>query len=167
MVQLKCSLSIGMFLLLTGVSVAAGLPLSCAQLSTTPKVDVPPDWKKIDLRDFSFAIPPDLKERDVRGIDSEVWEYRSRDLRLAIDYGMYSDDLDSYSDRPEYKAEWVSIDSKKAKVVTYRSGKSYVAAVYFPGLWGSDTKLGFSVESKSAAEQELSKKIFQSIRFRR
>jgi hypothetical protein len=156
-----------MFIFLIGIFVSAGLSPAYAQVGTTPKVDVPRGWKKIELRDFSLEIPPGMKKRDVRGIDSEVWEYRSRDLRLAIDYGMYSNDLESYADRPEYKAEWISIDGKEAKVATYRSGKDYVAAVYFPGLWGSDTKLGFSVESKSATGQELSKKIFQSIRFRR
>ena len=167
MVRLISRLSLKTLIFVIGVSILAALSPAHAQVSAAPKVDVPRGWKKIELRDFSFSIPPDMRERDVHGIDSEVWEYRSRDLRLAIDYGMYSTDHESYAEQPGYKLEWVSLDGESAKVATFRSGKYFVAAVYFTGLWGSDTKLGFSVESKSASGQELSKKIFQSIRFRR
>jgi hypothetical protein len=167
LVRYISNLSVKTLIFAIGVTIVAGLAPIHAAMSAAPKVEVPRSWKKVELRDFSFSIPPDMKERDVRGIDSEVWEYRSREMRLAIDYGMYSIDQKSYAEQPGYKSEWVSIDGQRAKVATFRSGKYFVAAAYFSGLWNSDTKLGFSVESKSAAGQELSKKIFQSIRFRR
>lgn len=117
-------LSIGTLTFGLGISIAAWFFPSHSQVSTPSKVDVPHGWKKVELSDFSFYVPPDMKERDVRGIDSEVREYRNRNMRLGIDYGMYSNDLKSYAARPEYKSESVSIDGEKAKVATYRSSKS-------------------------------------------
>jgi hypothetical protein len=112
-----------------------------------------------------------MKDRKVRAVDSFVWEYRGGGLRLAIDYGMYSNDLSAMEREPDSHVEWVSIHGEKAKVVTGRAGKSFVAAVHFPNLGGNDasgrTKLTFSVESRSAAGQTEAKKIFQSIKFRR
>ncbi len=125
------------------------------------------DWKKINLVDFQFYLPGDMKDQKVRGIDSAVWDYRNDCLRLAIDYGMYSNDLKSLASQPNHDSEWVLINCQKAYVVTCRYEKSYISAVHFPALWDSDTKLTFYVEGKSDNTQKIAREIFQSIKFRK
>ena len=159
-------------------SVAVRSHLSRAQVATPPPVTIPEGWKRIDLNDFSFYAPPDMKNQNVRGIDSAVWEFRNRALNLNIDYGMYSNDLKSYENQPEYKAEWLYIDGKKAKVATFRMSDEdtagsplkdlkYVSAVYFPDVGGGgDTKLTFWANCISPAAQGSARTIFLSLKFK-
>lgn len=129
------------------------------------------NWRRVELTDFSFDLPRGMKERKVKGVDSLVWEYRDGESRLAIDYGMHSNDLRAMAGTPGARAEWVSIDGRRANVVTSRSGKSYVAAVHFPDLGGDAasgrTKLTLSMESASPDGLADAQKIFHSIRFTR
>jgi hypothetical protein len=144
---------------------------------TTPPVTIPDNWKKIDLDAFSFYAPPDLKNQNVHGIDSAVWEFRTSSMTLNIDYGMYSNDLKFYEDQPEYQAKWYLIGGKSAKVATLRlsdeyaadhlhKDQKYVAAVYFPDVASSGTKLTFWAECVDTTTQESAKKILQSIKFK-
>lgn len=167
---------LGRLLILLVFTVAIACSICSAQSPAKregrPAADAPsPGWRRIDLQDFSFYLPRGMKDKKVRGIDSFVREYRGGGVRLAIDYGMYSDDLRSMEGKPGFRAEWVSISGERAKVATCRWGKSYVAAVYFPNLGGDAasgiTKLTFYAESRSAGGQEEALKVFQSIKFRR
>ena len=127
------------------------------------------NWRRVELADFRVDLPRSLKERKVRGVDSLVWEFRGGGSRLAIDYGMHSNDLRAMAGTPGAHAEWVSIDGQRANVVTSRSGRSYVGAVHFPDLGGGAasgrTKLTLSMESASPDGLADAQKIFQSIRF--
>jgi hypothetical protein len=129
------------------------------------------NWRRVELTDFGFDLPRRMKEQKVRGVDSLVWEYRGGGSRLAIDYGMHSNDLRAMAATAGAHAGWVSIDGQRANVVTSRSGKSYVAAVHFPDLGGDAasgrTKLTLSMEVSSPDGLADAQKIFQSIRFTR
>ena len=149
------------------------LVVSCPVALSSSSAQVPKEWKKIDLTSFSFYAPPDLRDQKVRGIDSSVWEFRNRTMTLRLDYGMYSDSLESYSNQADYQIEWVRIDEKPAKIVTLRlnagvgrdKGRTYAAAVYFPGASG-ETKLSFLACCIDAATRDSAKKVFLSIRFK-
>ena len=144
-----------------------------AQSPATPEDRAAPsaNWRRVELTDFSVDLPRSMKERKVRGVDSLVWEYSGGGSRLAIDYGMHSNDLRSMAGTPGAHAEWVSIDGQRANVVTSLSGRSYVAAVHFPDLGGNAasgrTKLTLSMESASPDGLADAQKVFQSIRFTR
>ena len=124
---------------------------------------------KVDLGDFSFYAPPDMKNQNVRGIDSAVWQFRNSSMTLDLDYGMYSNDLKSYADQPEYQAWWILIDGKEAKVATLRMdddrGRKYVAAVHFPDVSGrGGTRLTAWARCRDRATQQSAKNIFLSIK---
>jgi hypothetical protein len=149
---------------------------SCLGAFRTPTPDIPKDWVKIDLDRFSFYAPPDMRNQNLRGIDSAVWQFRNRNMTLNLDYGMYSDDLEPYGGETESErhAEWVRIDGKSAKIVTLRKNsaipgdedRKYSAAVYFPDANGPKTKLTFSADCVDAATRDSAKNILVSIRFK-
>src|SRR5262245_23465567 len=120
-------ISIGILSFALIVSVAGWLFLSHSQETKSPQPIIPNGWKRLELDDFSFYIPPDLEDQKARGIDSAVWEFRNHAMSLSIDYGMYSNDLEFYKDQPDYHAEWLRIDGKKAKVATLRMSDKYPA----------------------------------------
>jgi len=176
--RLIIRLSIGILTFAIFLSVTAWLFLSHSQVAKPPPTTIPDGWNKIELGDFSFYAPPDMKNRNVRGIDSAVWEFRNHSMTLNLDYGMYSNDLKSYVDQPEYRAEWLGIDGKKAVIATLRmrdkdmaaspeKDRKYIAAVYFPDVnSGEKTKLTFWASCVDSATQESAKRIFLSIKFK-
>jgi hypothetical protein len=160
-------LFIGLLSFAVVLSVASWFFLSHSQVAKPPQTTIPDGWKKIELKAFSFYAPPDMKNQNVRGIDSAVWEFRNRRMTVNLDYGMYSDDLEFHKDQPEYRTEWLRIDGKKAKVATLRMSNNYIAAIYFPEVSdGGGTKLTFWASCVDSAMQESAKKIFLSIKFR-
>ena len=139
----------------------------------------PNEWRVVDAKGrFSFSLPPDMEEQTVQGKDSYVGEYRSSNIQFSFDYGWYSDPLehDYFPTQPEYQEANVAIGGKSAKIVTFHraatdSGFPYVAAVYFPDVLDGQTSVGMKTrltmwaDCKGQSEQEIAKKIFQSIRF--
>ena len=155
-----------MFAVVLGVSCVASLRSQTSQ--------IPSDWVKTDVDFFSFYAPPDMRNKNAGGTDSAFWEFRNRAMTLRVDYGMYSDNLESYSDRAEYHGEWIRIDGKNAKVVTLRTNdaegpdkdRKYATAVYFPQTVGSATKLIIWAHCVDVATRDSARKIFLSIRFK-
>lgn len=163
------------------------LEIAPPALSGTPSISqrVPPseiappeDWRKVELKDFSFYIPPDLIERKVRGTDSEVWLFRSKRISLTIDYGAYAGECASL-DRPGYREEKAAVDGRAAKICAYRRSdeydatypekdREYFAAISFLDVWGGDSgaRLKFDAACVDSSTQETAKRIFQTIRFK-
>ncbi len=141
-------------------------------------IDIPRNWKKVELGHFSFSIPPDMRDEEVKGIDSAVWQYRSGGMMLMIDYGMYSNSIESYKGQPDYREEWFLIGGRRAKICTFQLDEShmnteedrnfpFISAAYFPEVGeGSAAKLSMWVSANGAVEQESAKKIFQSVEFK-
>jgi hypothetical protein len=141
-----------------------------SQTSKPSNATVAKGWKKVDLGDFSFYAPPDMKNQNVRGIDSAVWQFRNSSMTLDLDYGMHSNNLKSHADQPEYQEEWFLIDGKQAKVATLRMddnrGRKYVAAVHFPDVsGGGGTRLTAFASCRDRATQQSAKSIFLSIKW--
>ena len=131
-------------------------------------------WERVEVTGaFSFLVPAGLEKQNVRGIDSEIGEYRSNQLRVSFDFGLFSDNLVAYSGMPEYKEMTTEIDGKKAKIVFFTrdnpgSEYKYFAAAHFPAVKNSDgteNKLTITVESTERTSQNLAMAIFESTIF--
>lgn len=139
-------------------------------LNNASKSIVHNGWKRIDLEDFSFLVPPDLKQLKTVNKDSAVWKYSNDDLDLVIDYGSYSEMSDIYKDEPDYREEKTKIGGKSATIVSFLSSESetickFNTAVYFPKVGDKYTKLSFSVCSNLSQSQNIAGEIFRSIKF--
>jgi hypothetical protein len=139
------------------------------------QLSVPQGWKKVKLlSQISFAIPPDMLERNVQGTDLAIWEHRNNNMLLTVYYGHTAPDFNSLPNPIyEYREEMLELNGKKAKVLTFRLDDSlvntfgngdskYLSAVYIPG---DGDNLSMWVNCKSQAEQDVAKKIFQTISF--
>jgi hypothetical protein len=76
-------------------------------------------WQRIDAGPFSFQAPADMTRTSLRGIDSYVAGYENERCRLSFDYGVYSDPLRSYGDKPEFEEQMTEIDGRPARIITY------------------------------------------------
>ena len=116
-------------------------------------------------------MPKELKNQNVRGIDSCVAEFRSGKMRLAIDYGSYSGAYRNDGTTLDFKEEFVEIDGKRAQLVTFRDargGLRFGAGLYVlinESREGMKTALNMMVQVKRAEDLETAKRIFRSIRF--
>jgi hypothetical protein len=145
--------------------------------SQTPQpAPAPTASRRIETKHFRFSIPADMKERPVHGIDLSVWKYSNEKITLDVQYGLYPDDLKSYSEQPDYQQAAIKINGFEAIQVTFRLDESlaahfsglgrHVAAVHFPNLAnGYGTQVTMWANCASAAEQQVAKDIFSTIEF--
>lgn len=158
--------------LLVGLAFVTGRSI----LKSPAQQETPKDWRTHDLGPFSFQAPADFSGGQDQGIDSAVWSFRNENIRLELDYGVYSNDLQIYGDKPEYHESWVVIHGKKAKLCTFRLSdssatpatekKPFIAAVYFPDTGSPSQKLTLWASTDSPAAQEKAKLILNSVRFK-
>jgi hypothetical protein len=131
--------------------------------------------KKIDLKNFSFYMPPSMKEVQAKGIDSFVWEASSHSTRLIIDFGEHSNDLTSYLEWPNFQEQIVRIDSRPARLCMFKHANEfmdsadgdrlYIAAVHSSEVGLGNNRLTFWLASNNEAEQKAAETIFYSIKF--
>jgi hypothetical protein len=72
--------------------------------------EIPPNWRPVNLGKLILSLPKALKRADAQGIDSAAWEFVSQNSRMIIDMGDDSNDLSTYSDWPNYREAWVTVD---------------------------------------------------------
>jgi hypothetical protein len=167
----------GLFSFALVLSSAGCLSQAQAPIPDAPQPIIPDNWKVIELDYFSFYAPPDMKDQKAQGIDSQVWSFRNSSMTFEIDFGRYSNDLEGYKKQPEYQANWVRINGRKAKLVTLRwsdeeidgeteKDRKYSAAVFFPAKIEGGSKLTFYVDCVDPAAQEAAKNILLSIKFK-
>ena len=144
------------------------------------------DWKKIETEDFSFSIPPTMKNKNVRGIDTEVWQYEDGKITLTIEQGDMLGDLSKSTDfvaqRYESKTNKtivnddeviiLSLDLNKPKLENWATNvdgstsfkiveKNILLSFSFP-----NQQTVFSTESSTPEAQEISQTILYSIKFK-
>jgi len=135
-----------------------------------------PGWRRVDADGLFFlSLPADMKKQIVRGIDSSVGEYRNGRVVVSYDYGIYSNPLETFSDKPEYKENLKDIGGKKAKIVFFSNTSAaskykYYSAVHFPEVEKSrfenmNIKLTLSVEFNEESDESIAPAIFESIAF--
>jgi len=123
---------------------------------------IPAEWETIQATNsFSFRAPPDLKETDVKGIDSLVGEFVSPTLTLLFDHGAYSDPLDGEG----FDGFWTTIDGRRARIARNEE----LIGVHFPDVNGGPkqpmtTKLTM-IAKLNGAPPEIGETIFQTIEF--
>lgn len=119
---------------------------------------------------FRFYIPQNMQKQDIHSIDSYVEEYRSKNMKVSFDYGIYSDPLDGYSMELELKEVKEVISDRKAKIVYFKSTSfaseyKYFAGVHFPTVGEGRNKLTMVVEFNDEKGHETAQTIFGSIYF--
>ena len=119
---------------------------------------------------FIFYIPQNMQKQDTHGIDSYVEVYRNKNMRVSFDYGFYSDPLDGYSMKPEYKEIKEIISGREVKIVYFKptsfaSEYKYFAGVHFPAVKEGGSTLTMMVEFNDEKDYETAKTIFGSIYF--
>jgi hypothetical protein len=156
----------------------------------SPITEIPKDWQKIETDDFSFSIPPTMKNNNVQGFDSFAMQFENAEIKLDIEYGDYFADIISQLRDYEGQKELITIDGEKTELITYdqnkpiystnktvnaaRSPKSekveknYVIGVNFPNSMKSfhQSAISFVARYKNLEAQETAKTIFQSIKFK-
>lgn len=162
-------------LIMLALVVFASLVFRHRQIPASP---VPPDWRLVNLNDFSFSIPPNMKDLGGKGTDLGVWRYGRRDISIEVQYGPSATPPEYFSDQPEYAEEHLNTDGTEGKLVTFRLDDSkvgvfsngslrYVAAARLAkegnGV-GAPVTVWITYLDKS--EQELVKKVLRSVRFK-
>jgi len=131
----------------------------------------PAEWKKVDAKQFSFFIPPDMKLVPTQGIDSFVETYRGTNIDLNFDFGPYSDSLNNYKNLSGSVTKTVKIDGKEAQQVSFTnlSGSGYrfgqVIAIHFRDLGDRGNKLTLWATCRTKEHYSAVEQIFSTLRF--
>jgi len=121
------------------------------------------DWQPVDTGSFTLFLPPDWEFIKLQGIDSFVGEFVGGDTVLYFDYGWYSNPL-AEDDDPDHNVTYEAIDGFNAKIVVPKIVGNGTTGVYFDNL-GSSNKLNIEGYDLSATNQDVSLKIFRTIKF--
>jgi hypothetical protein len=130
------------------------------------------DWKEIDFGGkLQFSLPAGLAETKEQGIDSRVGRWEGEGITVRVDYGIFSDPLTSYAERPNYRLAAEKIDNRTARVVSFdlNDGKDFIAA-HFGGFTEEETgersALTIVVETEPGVGSEVASQIIRSVRFK-
>lgn len=155
--------------------------------------EIPKDWQKIETDYFSFLIPPTMKNKNVRGIDSFVMKFENDEMTLLVESGDYTADIKAQLSNYEGQKESIIVDGKNIELISYdlnksinlsnrtvnaarsseleKAEKNYVFGIYVPDTYktiqienGSATS--FDLSGKTIEAKEIAKIIFQSIKFK-
>ena len=125
----------------------------------------PQDWVKTDCGHFTLFLPPDMKEEKVRGIDSDVRQFKSASIALGSDYGRYSDTLDRGYPKP---FETIMIGGKQARIIVYDGAGEFpfLCNIHFPDTGKAGVTLTLGGGCKTKAALEILQRIYGTIRFK-
>ncbi len=160
--------------LVSALTIVFGTYLVCQPCNAQARPSTCPDgWKRLKAKEhFTFCLPPGMKKRNTRGIESYFRQYTLENLRVLFDYSPYdflSYDARHESDMLNYEEEEVRLDGRKANIRTYQiseKGHTQYAASLHVGDWEkSRIELEMFVGGDSPDAIEIAKKIFRSIDF--
>ena len=132
------------------------------------------EWVTVHVCHLSFLMPKDLKQTDLRGIDSCIAEFTNGKIRLYLDYGYYTGPKKKSARDFDFKEQSIMVDGKTAQVATYNddttdSGGKNPYLRYFANLYvivkPNDFSLTMNVGGESEGDEEIGLRIFRSIRF--
>jgi hypothetical protein len=150
-------------------------------VSPTPNASqtIPLDWKRIDKIQFTLNLPPDVKEKKVRGIDTEVWEFEGKQITLSVEAGFLGGGFDFVKNQYEStieertiageKADYLSLDLNKPVLRNWtfnadgstrvqKEEKNLVVGVYFP-----NREIKFWIARTPGVPLDVAEKIISSI----
>ena len=138
---------------------------------------VPNDWKKIEACGITFYVPYDLEEEGIRGIDSCVKRYRSKNILLSLDVLGYklkksASRKDEYSDEKDFQIVKTKTDGREAEIIThYETDNSeqwkdlpYSATLFVPQMRKDCCNLTIWTNSRTTQDRETAEKIFATVR---
>ena len=141
------------------------------------KVVAPDGWKKIKACGITFYAPSDLKEEKVRGIDSCVKRYRSKNILLSLDVLVYklkesASRKDEYSGEKDFQIVKTKTDGREAEIITHYETENseqwkdlpYSATLFVPQMRKDCCNLTIWTHSRTAEDRETAKKIFETVR---
>jgi hypothetical protein len=158
------------------VGLAVGLTIFGFRQSKERVAPVPSDWRVVNLDDFSFSIPSDMKEMGGEGTDLSVWKYRRSDISIEVHYGPTSAHPQYFLDQPEYIERPINIGGRKGTLATFRlddsnigtfsngSLKYVVAAHLTDNVLSAPVTVWIIYSDKS--QQEFVTKVIHSFRFK-
>jgi hypothetical protein len=129
------------------------------------------NWKEVNFEGkFKFSLPTSLSEADEQGIDSSVALWEGKGITVQVDYGLFSDPLTSYADRPNYNLSNEDISGHAARIVWFdQNDGSHLVAAHIHDLvergHANARKLTIVVETSQEVGSEIAEKIIRSIRF--
>lgn len=128
------------------------------------------DWIAIDAKQYSFYIPPDMKEDHNAVFQEGGALYRNDVISLSSDYGPWSDPL-THIEKPWITEQTERIDGRWAKIVNFHNPGSghpfdYVMAVHFSDTGDPKSKLTLFATCKSPEEYETLRTIFRTVKFK-
>ena len=119
-----------------------------------------------------------MAEEKVRGIDSCVKRYRSKNILLSLDVVFYigkkSDSRkDELSDEKDFQISKTKIDGRKAEIITYYEAENieqwkdllYEATLFVPVIDKDGGNLTIWTNNRTAEDRKTAKKIFATVRF--
>jgi hypothetical protein len=145
--------------------------VSCA---AAPNVGVPPDWIEVSADGkFSVMAPPGTTFARSAGIDSFTGVFNAPGFAVHVDFGAHVDPLEREAGKTQYLTREVTVDGKRAKLVTARS-RTGGGRAYFIGLHVAELRrsaigpIGLTLTSNLAREQEYSavESLYLSLRFK-
>jgi hypothetical protein len=154
--------------------------LSFSVVEAQNKKSVVPDgWKKLEACGITFYAPSDFEEENIRGKDSCVKSYRSKNILLTLDVLGYigkesNSRKDELSDEKDFQIVKTKIDGRKAEIITYYETENkeqwkdllYEATLFVPVIDKKDGgNLTIWTNSRTAENRETAKKIFATVRF--
>lgn len=126
---------------------------------------LPDGWQKLDAEYFSLFAPAGWKFRKWVGIDSYVGEFAGDGVRLAFDYGHYSNSLPDDAKAPTHIVVEEQVGGHLAKIVNSKVPSQGVTAVYL-GDVGDSNVLYIDGRNLCASQQQTVLLMFRTIRFR-
>ena len=76
---------------------------------------IPIEWKLVEAGPFVVALPPEMKEIKLQGIDTAIWQYDGNNLSFFIEIGFLGGDFSFDRSRYESSVESVMVNGLKAE----------------------------------------------------
>ena len=134
----------------------------------------PSAWQTIDAGPFTFQAPATMRRVPSEGVDSDVAEFRDRNIHLSFDFGSYSNNLSGWP--PSTITVKTAIDGRPARIgtVAHSFGHRFPhsTGVYIADVWGAETPpedfpahLHMFASCRTSADCLVAQRIFRSLRF--
>jgi hypothetical protein len=127
------------------------------------------DWKKIDLKFFSFYVPSDTKKNKIQCIDSDCDVFENPKFRLTIDIGQSAFRPHKGVKNSSYKDKYVLIDGVTTWIWSYKTEES--SSQYRSGIFiyctEKNSQFNILINSENTNISELAENIFKSVQFKK
>ncbi|MEO8649281.1 MAG: hypothetical protein ABI539_08965 [Acidobacteriota bacterium] len=106
------------------------LDTSLPSPSPVAEFKIPTDFKEFDIGPFRLFGPPDLKKKNVQGIDSEIHEFENRDFAIGMDISpmLYGEEYELTDQSYQHETGTVVIDGRNVKYIKGDLNKSLPTA---------------------------------------